>query len=126
MLAAVRKEQPDVRPGQTLVHQALLRWAAASLRQHRLFPASLERPHARPAPPRPPRPQDTGVFNQKVESKNMQEQMMTNPDMMQGMMKAQMGGVLPQVGGLGGRSVGSTGRPGLRRQRQPPCCPALA
>jgi hypothetical protein len=41
--------------------------------------------------------QDTGVFNQTVEAKNMQEQMMTNPDMMQGMMKAQLGGVLPQV-----------------------------
>lgn len=27
----------------------------------------------------------------------MQEQMMANPDMMQGMMKAQLGGVLPQV-----------------------------
>lgn len=39
------------------------------------------------------------MFQQKVESKNMHEQMMTNPDMMQGMMKAQLGGVLPQVGG---------------------------
>ncbi|GAB4819473.1 hypothetical protein N2152v2_006519 [Parachlorella kessleri] len=41
---------------------------------------------------------DTGVFNQKVESKNMQEQMITNPDMMQNMMKAQMGGLVPQIG----------------------------
>lgn len=44
--------------------------------------------------------QDTGVFNEKVEARNMQEMMMTNPDMMQGMMKQQMSGLVPQVGAV--------------------------
>jgi len=39
------------------------------------------------------------VLNEKVEGRNMQEMMMTNPDMMQGMMKQQLSGLLPQVGG---------------------------
>lgn len=34
---------------------------------------------------------------QKMEAKGMQEMMMTNPDFMQGMMKQQLGGMLPQV-----------------------------
>ncbi len=42
--------------------------------------------------------QDTGVLSQKIEAKGMQEMMMTNPDFMQGMMKQQLGGLLPQVG----------------------------
>jgi hypothetical protein len=37
------------------------------------------------------------VFFEKVEKKNMQEMMMTNPEFMQGMMKQQLGGLLPQV-----------------------------
>ena len=41
--------------------------------------------------------QDTGVFSQKSEQKSAQEQMMTNPDMMSGMMKQNMLGIIPQV-----------------------------
>lgn len=37
------------------------------------------------------------MLNQKIEAKGMQEMMMTNPDFMQGMMKQQLGGLLPQV-----------------------------
>lgn len=40
---------------------------------------------------------DTGVFNEKVEARNMQEMMMANPDMMQGMMKQQLSGLVPQM-----------------------------
>ncbi|KAL4856137.1 ER membrane protein complex subunit 3 [Chlorella vulgaris] len=40
---------------------------------------------------------DTGVLCQKMEAKGMQEMMMTNPDFMQGMMKQQLGGMLPQL-----------------------------
>ena len=41
--------------------------------------------------------QDTGVFSQKSEQKSAQEQMMTNPDMMSGMMKQNLLGIIPQV-----------------------------
>lgn len=41
--------------------------------------------------------QDTGVFSQKSEQKSAQEQMMTNPDMMSGMMKQNLVGIIPQV-----------------------------
>lgn len=40
------------------------------------------------------------MFNEKVEARNMQEMMMTNPDMMQGMMKQQLSGLVPQVGAV--------------------------
>lgn len=40
---------------------------------------------------------DTGVLNQKVEKKDMTEMMMSNPDMMSGMMKQQLGGLGPQL-----------------------------
>ncbi|KAI7839421.1 hypothetical protein COHA_006822 [Chlorella ohadii] len=40
---------------------------------------------------------DSGVFEEKVEKPDMQQMMMTNPDMMQGMMKQQLGGLLPQL-----------------------------
>jgi hypothetical protein len=46
--------------------------------------------------PTPPA-QDTGVFSQKSEQKSAQEQMMTNPDMMSGMMKQNLLGIIPQV-----------------------------
>ena len=42
--------------------------------------------------------QETGVFSRKSEAKGMQEQLMTNPDMMQNMMKQQLTGLVPQVG----------------------------
>lgn len=42
--------------------------------------------------------QDTGVLSQKSEQKSAQEQMMTNPDMMSGMMKQNLFGIIPQVG----------------------------
>lgn len=41
--------------------------------------------------------QDTGVLNQKIEKRDMTEMMMTNPDMMSGMMKQQLGGLGPQL-----------------------------
>ena len=44
--------------------------------------------------------QDTGLFAQKSEQKSAQEQMMTNPDMMQNMMKQNLGGIIPQVTGF--------------------------
>lgn len=37
-----------------------------------------------------------GVLEQKLEPKNLND-MMGNPDMMQGMLKQQMGGLVPQV-----------------------------
>ena len=37
------------------------------------------------------------MFFEKLEKKNMQEMMMTNPEFMQGMMRQQLGGLLPQV-----------------------------
>jgi len=40
---------------------------------------------------------DTGVLNQKIDKKDMTEMMLTNPDMMTGMMKQQLGGLGPQV-----------------------------
>ena len=40
---------------------------------------------------------DTGLLNQKIEKKDMTEMMMTNPDMMTGMMKQQLGGLGPQL-----------------------------
>lgn len=40
---------------------------------------------------------ETGILNEKVEARGMQEMMMTNPDMMQGMMKQQLSGLLPQL-----------------------------
>ena len=43
--------------------------------------------------------QDTGVLSQKSEQKSAQEQMMTNPDMMSGMMKQNLFGIIPQVQG---------------------------
>ena len=41
--------------------------------------------------------QDHGFFLQKPEGKNAQEQMMANPEMMQDMMKKNLGGLVPQV-----------------------------
>lgn len=41
--------------------------------------------------------QDTGVFSKKSEAKGVQEQLMTNPDMMQNMMKQQLTGLVPQA-----------------------------
>jgi hypothetical protein len=41
--------------------------------------------------------QDTGLFCQKSEQKSAQEQMMTNPDLMSGMMKQNLFGIIPQV-----------------------------
>lgn len=38
------------------------------------------------------------MFSKKSEAKGMQEQLMTNPDMMQNMMKQQLTGLVPQVG----------------------------
>ncbi|CAL8463545.1 g3079 [Coccomyxa elongata] len=40
---------------------------------------------------------DTGVFSQKSEQKSAQEQMLTNPDMMSGMMKQNLVGIVPQI-----------------------------
>lgn len=40
--------------------------------------------------------QQDGVLEQKLEPKNLND-MMGNPDMMQGMLKQQMGGLVPQV-----------------------------
>jgi len=37
------------------------------------------------------------VFQKKSEAKGVQEQLMTNPDMMQNMMKQQLTGLVPQV-----------------------------
>ena len=37
------------------------------------------------------------MFSQKSEQKSAQEQMMTNPDMMSGLMKQNMLGIIPQV-----------------------------
>ena len=37
------------------------------------------------------------MFSRKSEAKGMQEQLMTNPDMMQNMMKQQLTGLVPQV-----------------------------
>lgn len=45
--------------------------------------------------------QQDGVLEQKLEPKNLND-MMGNPDMMQGMLKQQMGGLVPQVGGMRG------------------------
>lgn len=42
--------------------------------------------------------QDGGVFSKKTEAKSAQEQMLTNPDMMQDMMKKNFSGIVPQVG----------------------------
>jgi len=44
--------------------------------------------------------QGTGVLNQKSEQKSAQEQMMTNPDLMSGMMKQNLSGIVPQVQSL--------------------------
>lgn len=44
--------------------------------------------------------QGTGVLNQKSEQKSAQEQMLTNPDLMSGMMKQNLSGIVPQVNGL--------------------------
>lgn len=44
--------------------------------------------------------QETGVFSQKSEQKSAQEQMMTNPDMMSGMMKQNLVGIIPQASAL--------------------------
>ena len=41
--------------------------------------------------------QNTGILNQKSEQKSAQEQMMTNPDLMSGMMKQNLSGIVPQV-----------------------------
>ena len=41
--------------------------------------------------------QDTGLFSKKSETRSAQEQMMTNPDMMSGIVKQSIGGFLPQV-----------------------------
>ncbi len=41
--------------------------------------------------------QEVGVFQKKSEAKGVQEQLMTNPDMMQNMMKQQLTGLVPQV-----------------------------
>ena len=41
--------------------------------------------------------QETGVFSEKLEAKGMSEMMASNPDMMQGMMKQQLMGLLPQL-----------------------------
>ena len=41
--------------------------------------------------------QSTGILNQKSEQKSAQEQMMTNPDLMSGMMKQNLSGIVPQV-----------------------------
>ena len=41
--------------------------------------------------------QDSGVFSKKTESKGMQEQMLSNPDMMTNMMKQNLTGIVPQV-----------------------------
>lgn len=45
--------------------------------------------------------QQDGVLEQKLEPKNLND-MMGNPDMMQGMLKQQMGGLVPQVCGMRG------------------------
>ena len=37
------------------------------------------------------------MFQKKSEAKGVQEQLMTNPDMMQNMMKQQLTGLVPQV-----------------------------
>ena len=37
------------------------------------------------------------MFSQKSEQKSAQEQMLTNPDMMSGMMKQNLVGIVPQV-----------------------------
>ena len=42
-------------------------------------------------------PQDTGVFNQKIQSKTMQEAMATDPSMMVDMLKKSVSGMVPQV-----------------------------
>ncbi|CAK0739404.1 hypothetical protein CVIRNUC_001163 [Coccomyxa viridis] len=39
----------------------------------------------------------SGVLNQKSEQKSAQEQMMTNPDLMSGMMKQNLSGIVPQI-----------------------------
>ena len=41
--------------------------------------------------------QDSGVFSKKTESKGMQEQMLSNPDMMTNLMKQNLTGIVPQV-----------------------------
>ncbi|DBA83842.1 TPA: hypothetical protein ACH3X1_006357 [Trebouxia sp. C0004] len=40
---------------------------------------------------------EVGVFQKKSEAKGVQEQLMTNPDMMQNMMKQQLTGLVPQI-----------------------------
>jgi len=40
---------------------------------------------------------DTGVLNQKPEGRSMQEAMLTNPDMMTGMLKQQLSAIVPQM-----------------------------
>ncbi len=42
--------------------------------------------------------QGTGALSQKSEQKSAQEQMLTNPDLMSGMMKQNLSGIVPQVG----------------------------
>jgi hypothetical protein len=44
-----------------------------------------------------PNLQDTGVFNQKVQSRGMQEAMMSDPSFMVDMMKKNLTGLVPQV-----------------------------
>lgn len=44
--------------------------------------------------------QGTGALSQKSEQKSAQEQMLTNPDLMSGMMKQNLSGIVPQVGSL--------------------------
>lgn len=46
------------------------------------------------------RVQDHGFFLQRPDSKNAQEAMMANPEMMQDMMKKNLGGLVPQVQAL--------------------------
>lgn len=40
---------------------------------------------------------ESGVLHEEIEKKDMAEMMMTNPDMMSGMMKQQLGGLGPQL-----------------------------
>lgn len=82
-----KQDLKEIREGQALIRSQKLREQGGWIPQA----AFLKRKSQMTA-------KDSGILNQKVESRSLQETVATDPSMMVNMLKGQLTGLVPQVG----------------------------